>query len=146
MIAVPKPTRALLQYWRLSAVSAFSLAVAMAVGILGLSILNTILIMAPQVPEADRLLTVSTRTPVKADDQISYLDYVFYRDNNHSFSSLAAAPNSIGVRVDNNFEGREIKVVTRPVSVNYFAVMGIRPHLGAFFAPDPTTPKRPWRS
>ena len=85
-------------------------------------------------PEPDRLLTISTRTPGNANEQISYPDYQYYRDNNHVFAGIAAAPNSISVNADTNFEGRDVKVITRPVSANYFAVMGIRPHLGAFFS------------
>ena len=139
--AVPRSARILFKHWKLCAISSFSLAVAMAVGILGLSVINTILILAPSAPEPDRLLTVYSRSPSNAYEQISYPDYQYFRENNHVFSALAASPNSIRVDADINFEGREVKVTSRPVSVNYFTVLGIRPHLGAFFAPTDNTAK-----
>ena len=75
-----------------------------------------------------------TRSAGKAIDQISYPDYEYYRDNNHAFADVAATPNSIGLNDDFSFEGRDVKVITRPVSGNYFAVMGIRPYLGRLFS------------
>ena len=49
------------------------------------------------------------------------------------FTDTAAAPNAISLLDDFQSEGRNIKLVARPVSDNYFGVMGIRPHLGGFF-------------
>ena len=40
MITAPRSARVLLQYWKLGTISAFSLAVAMAVGVLGLSVVK----------------------------------------------------------------------------------------------------------
>jgi predicted permease len=65
---------------------------------------------------------------------VSYPDYRYYRENNRVFTDIAAVPNSIEVHADNDGK-REIKVVGRPVSDNYFAVMGLRPYLGRLFAP-----------
>ena len=66
--------------------------------------------------------------------QISYPDYQYYREHNHVFSDIAAAPNSISLLED--LDGhREIKVFARPVSGNYLPVMGIRPYLGRLLAP-----------
>jgi len=106
----------------------------MAVGIVGLSVSNTILVLPPAAPEPSRLVTVYVRSASNPIDQVSYLDYQYYRDNNHVFADLAAAPNSISLNEDFNFEGRDVKVITRPVSGNYFAVMGIRPYLGRLFS------------
>jgi len=134
MIAALRSVRTLRRHWKLTAVSAFSLSIAMALGIIGLSISNTVLILPPAAPAPDRLVMMYTRSPGKAIDQISYPDYKYYRENNHVFTDVAAAPNSIGLSDDFNFEGRDVKVITRPVSDNYFAVMGIRPHLGRLFS------------
>ncbi len=134
MIAALRSVRVLRRHWKLTAISAFSLSIAMALGIVGLSISNTILILAPAAPAPDRLFAIYNRSPDSAIDQVSYPDYEYYRDNNHAFTDVAAAPNSIGLDDDYNFEGRDIKVIMRPVSGNYFAVMGIRPYLGRFFS------------
>ena len=130
-------------HWKLTAIAAVSLSVAMALGVIGLSVSNTILILPPAAPAPDRLVMMYTRSAGKAIDSVSYPDYEYYRDNNHVFTDVAAAPNSIGLNDDFNFEGRDIKVITRPVSENYFAVMGIRPHLGRLFSRGDDESKAP---
>src|SRR5579863_2166538 len=134
MIAALRSMRVLRRHWKLTAISAFSLSIAMALGIVGLSISNTILILPPAAPAPDRLVTIYNHSTDNAIDQVSYPDYEYFRDNNHVFTDVAAAPNSIGLDDDFNFEGRDIKVIMRPVSGNYFAVMGMRPYLGRFFS------------
>src|SRR5882724_11815460 len=121
MAAALRSLRTLHRHWKLTAISAFSLSIAMALGIIGLSVSNTILILPPAAPAPDRLVMIYNRSPGKAIDQISYPDYEYYRDNNHVFTDVAAAPNSIGINDDFNFEGRDVRVITRPVSENYFA-------------------------
>src|SRR3954451_11943599 len=127
--------RALSRQWKITVVSIFSLAIAMALAVVGLSVSNTALLAPPAAPDPDRLVTLYARTADNSVDQISYPDYRDYRANNHVFTDIAAAPNSISVVKDLEFEGREIGAVARPVSDNYFAVLGISPHLGRFFSP-----------
>ncbi len=134
MISALRPARSLRRYWKLSAIAIFSLSVAMALGVLALSVSNTILLMPPSASAADRLVMIYQRSPGEAIDQFSYPDYQYFREHNHVFTDIAAAPNSISIN-DSIDSGREIKVVARPVSENYFAVMGIRPYLGRFLAP-----------
>src|SRR5262249_45705437 len=100
---------------------------------------NTFFILAPAAPNADRLVMIYGHSPGENIGQVSYPDYKYYRENSHVFSDVAAAPNSIQVSTD--FNG--IKIVSRPVSDNYFAVMGIRPYLGNFFSPGDDTTKSP---
>jgi len=125
--------RILRRHWKLTAIAVFSLSVAMALGVVSLSILNTFLILPPSGPEPDRLVNVYSRTPSTAIDQISFPDYQFYRQNNHIFTDLAGAPNSLSLLVDQS-GGREIKLSARPVSGNYLAVLGIKPLLGRFLS------------
>ena len=114
----------------------------MALGVISLSVSNTFLLLPPAASEPDRLVKIYTRSPTEAMGGVSYPDYKYYRENNRVFTDIAAAPNSI--QVSENFDGdREIKVVARPVSDNYFAVMGLRPYLGRLFAPgDDSVAKR----
>jgi predicted permease len=113
----------------------FSLSIAMALGIVGLSVSNTVLILPPAARMPDRLVMIHARSDTTAIELVSYPDYQYYRKNNHVFTDIAAAPNSIGALGDFNFEGHEVNLTTRPVSENYFAVLGIRPYLGRLFAP-----------
>ena len=106
----------------------------MALGVISLSVSNTLLLLLPAAPEPERLVKIYTHTPSEAVDGVSYPDYKYYREHNQVFTDIAALPNSIQVNTTNDGK-REIKVVGRPVSENYFAVMGLRPHLGRLLAP-----------
>ena len=134
MISSIRSVRILRKHWKLSAIGVFSLSIAMGLGVMSLSVSNTMLFLPPAAPAADRLVVIQGRSAEAAIEQISYPDYRYYRENNHVFTDVAAAPNSISLNGDSNFAGREIKVLSRPVSENYFAVMEIRPFLGRLFA------------
>jgi len=114
----------------------------MALGVVSLSVSNTLLLLPPAAPEPDRLVKIYTRTPADPADAVSYPDYRYYRENNRVFTDIAALPNSIQVNSTND-GNREIKVVARPVSDNYFAVMGLRPYLGRLFAPGDDSVAKP---
>lgn len=135
MISPLRPARSLRRYWKLTAISVFSLSIAMALGVLALSVSYTALLLPPAAPAADRLVMIYARSPGEAIDQISYPDYQYLREHNHVFTDIAAAPNSVGLNENVDDNGRTIKVVTRPVSENYFAVLGMRPYLGRFLSP-----------
>ena len=133
-----KALRTARRYWKLIAVSCFSLSIAMALGVLALSLSNTVLLLAPSGVEPDRLVMIYSHSPHQEIGEVSYPDYEYFRKNNHVFTDIAAAPNSIGLNVDFQDDGREVKLATRPVSENYFAVLGIKPFLGRFFAAGET--------
>jgi predicted permease len=127
--------RILGKHWKLTAIAVFSLSVAMALGVLALSVSNTFLLLPPAAPGADRLVMIYSRSPTESIGQISYPDYQYFRENNHVFADIAAAPNSVSVTEDKNFEKREVKVVSRAVSGNYLTVLGLRPYLGRLLSP-----------
>jgi predicted permease len=135
MTVVLQSVRILRRHWKLAAISAFSLSIAMALGIIGLTVSNTFLILPPAAPAPDRLVMIYGRSDTDAIGQISYPDYEYYRKNNHVFTDIAAAPNSIGLVGDFDFQNHGVSLLTRPVSENYFAVLGIRPYLGRLFSP-----------
>ncbi len=128
--------RHLAKHWKLSAIAVFSLSIAMALGVVSLSISNTFLMLPPPAPEPDRLVMIYSRSPSEAIGQFSYPDYKYLQENNHVFTDVAAAPNSISMSENRSPETGEIKFLTRPVSGNYLNVMGIRPLLGRFFTPE----------
>lgn len=122
----------MLKNWRLSAIAAFSLAIAMALGVVSFSISNAILLRAPLAENPRELLSIFTNTPKERFQFISYPDYLTYRDHSRSFLDVAAYPNSIGIYAA-TFEGRIVIVTTCPISDNYLSVMGIHPLMGRFF-------------
>ena len=89
--------RILGKHWTLTAIAVFSLSIAIALGVVSLSVSNTVLLLPPAAPEPDRLVTISSRTADEGVGHISYLDYQYIRQNNHVFTDVAAAPNSISV-------------------------------------------------
>src|SRR5215472_838327 len=121
--------RALPRQWKLATIAVFSLAIAIALGVVGLSVTNTILILPPAAPAPEGLVSIYARAPGKPIDQISYPDYAYIRENNHVFTDVAAAPNSIGMTADIDDKGVKVEVISRPVSENYFAVLALRPFL-----------------
>ena len=125
--------RTLSRQWQLTAVATFSLAIAMALGIIGLSAANTMLLLPLAAPDPGRLVAIYSRGADDGVDQISYPDLEYYRANNHVFTGIAASPNSISLSIDRTNDGREIRIIGRPVSANYFDVLGIRPLRGRFF-------------
>jgi hypothetical protein len=131
------------KHWKLTSVALFSLTVAMALGVLSLSVSDTFLLLAPAARQPDRLFMIHGRSTGAAVDEISYPDYQYLRDHNHVFTDIAAAPNSISINGDSSFEGREVKAVSRPVSDNYFAVLGIRAERGRLLAPGDGEGKTP---
>src|SRR5215813_1119178 len=124
--------RALRKQWKLAIIAVFSLAIAMALGVVGLSVTNTILVLPPAALEADRLVAIYDRAASKPVDQISYPDYQYFRENNHVFTDVAAAPGAININANFDESGVKAEVISRPVSDSYFSVLGIRPFLGSF--------------
>lgn len=130
MIYPSRTFRGLKKHWKLVLIALFSLSIAMALGVLSLSVSNTLLLLPPAGGQPDQLVMIYSRSPDENLGQVSYPDYEYYRRNNHVFTDMAAVPNSIGVATD--FNG--VSVMNRAVSDNYFSVLGIRPYLGRFFS------------
>src|SRR5690348_2190831 len=127
--------RILRKNWKLTAIAIFSLSIAMALGVVSLSISNTSLLVPPAGSAPDRLVNIYLRSPGKTIDHISYPDYEYYRDHNHVFTDVAAVPESIGI-VRATFggpgesNGPEVTVTNTVASENYFSVLGLQPYLG----------------
>ncbi len=124
--------RILRKHAKLSCIAVLSLAVGMAAASIGLSTFNALLVKPPDVPEPNRLLTIYTVTPDSAFNELSYPDYIYYRDNNQVFSGLCAIPFNISMQ-SLSFEHNEKQGLINAVSENYFSVLGIQPFLGRWF-------------
>ena len=140
MSALLRSFRILRRNLGLSLIAIFSLSMAMALAVIGLSISDTSLMVPPPGVAPDRLVTIYLRSPGEGIGHVSYPEYQYYRDNNHVFTDIAAMPEAISAaRAPFGPEGATsrplVTVASNPVSENYFAVLGIRPFLGRFFAP-----------
>lgn len=136
----PFAARILIKYWKLTAVAVLSLAIAMAASVAGLSFFNALLLRPPMASAPSRLVTLYESSPSNEIQSVSFLDYKFYRENNHVFSGLAAFNYGINMGA---LQDRSLKetVVTTTVSENYFDVLGVRPAAGRFFAGDDSVVK-----
>ena len=84
--------------------------------------------------EAQRLVAISAlNRGVPDEDMIRYLEYLYYRDHNTTFTKLASHFNS-GVALADTERAEELHA--HVVSANYFSALGVSPHLGRFFLSD----------
>jgi predicted permease len=121
------------KHWKLTFIAVFSLSAAMALGVIAISVSNTFLFLPLAAPEPDRLVTIYSHSPTEDIAHVSYPDYEYFRAHNDIFTDIAAAPGSISVTIDPKFGPGNVKVISRPVSPNYFSVLGLKPHLGRLF-------------
>jgi predicted permease len=136
----PFAARILLKYWKLAGVAVFSLAIAIAAGVAGLSLFNALLLRPPVAAAPSELLTVYSSTASHPADQFSVSEYRYYSDRNHVFAQLAAFNYGISV-FSLSYGNNTFQAVTATVSENYFDVLGIHPLLGRLFAGDDSVSK-----
>ena len=128
--------RILKKNWKLTAIAIFSLSIAMAVGVVSLSVSNTTLLVPPAGKESGRLVTIYARSPGNDTDGFSYLDYQYYQQNNHVFTDIAAIPQSVSIdhttlsSPGQSESSSEVTVSNTFASQNYFALLGLKPFLG----------------
>ena len=134
--------RMLQKNWKLASIAAFSLSVAMALSVAGLSVFNGMMLRPPVATAPERLVAIYTASPTSEFDGVSYPDYKYYRDSNHSFSAVAAFPNGMSLRHMTHGDRDETGTV-EAASDNYFSVMGIPPFLGQLFTSGDDEKKTP---
>jgi putative ABC transport system permease protein len=137
----PFSLRILAKHWKLTGVAVVSLAIAMAATVAGLSLFNALLLRPPMAASPGRLLAIYARTPSGDGQQMSFPEYKFYRENNRTFSGLAAFNYGIGLGPV-NLDKETLMVVNATVSENYFDVLGVHPAAGRFFSGDDSALKR----
>jgi len=106
------------------------------------SFVDKLLLRPLALPESDRLASLNFRSTRSSNvtDNMSYPDYVYFRDHSHSFSGLAAYGDvDVKLRLASQVE----KVSGEVVSANYFGVLGVSPVLGrSFLAEEDAVPGR----
>jgi predicted permease len=117
-----------------TAIAVITLALGIGANTAIFSLVNTVLLRPLPVSRPDELVEVYGTFHNGADYTIqSYLNYKDYRDRNNVFSGLIAyrfAPMSV------SYEGRNERLWGYLVSGNYFDVLGIKPFMGRYFAPE----------
>ena len=71
--------RALRKQWKVAAVAIFSLSLAMSLGIVSLSVVNTVLLLPPPGTAAGRLVMIYSHGAGHEIGEVSYPDYEYYR-------------------------------------------------------------------
>jgi predicted permease len=124
--------RSLLRHWRICAVAAVSLGVAVAATIVSFGLYDALLLRPPGVQAPRELVTIFVSSPSNSYDVLSYLDLPFYRQRARSFSGLAAFSEGL-----TSFAVTDVHdhLVGMTVSENYFAVVGVRPKFGTLTFP-----------
>lgn len=127
--------RALSSHPGLTIATALSLGLAIGAETSVYCLIHTLFLRPPAgVTEAQRLVTISALDRgVPDEDAIRYPDYLYYRDHNTTFTELASHFNS-GVALADTERAEELHA--HVVSANYFAALGVSPHLGRFFLAD----------
>src|SRR6266540_465545 len=98
------------------------------------SLVNTLFLRPLPLKDAERLVGIyEFRNGRVGLEDLSYTDYLDYRDRNTVFAGLAA---SAGVWVWLTEGETSSEHNGQLVSANYFSVLGAQPHLGRFFLPE----------
>lgn len=101
------------------------------------SVVNSVLLRPLPFQEQDRLAVVweSQKTRGYGTVEVSYPNYVDWRDQNKAFDQLAIlGSTNTGMTLTGNDEPLQVQVAT--VSSNFFYTLGVSPKLGRVFTPE----------
>ncbi|MGH9735676.1 MAG: ABC transporter permease [Candidatus Acidiferrales bacterium] len=95
------------------------------------SVVNGVLLNPLPYPHPDQVVTVASTFPGFGEGSVSYLDYLDWERDNHSFTSLAAYKgfqsfNLIG-------RGKPERIAATEVTWNFFPTLGVSPIVGRNF-------------
>ncbi len=115
-------------------IAVFTLALGIGANTAVFSLVNTLFLRPLPLKDAERLVGIyEFRNGRVGLEDLSYTDYLDYRDRNTVFAGLAA---SAGVWVWLTEGETSSEHNGQLVSANYFSVLGAQPHLGRFFLPE----------
>jgi predicted permease len=97
------------------------------------SVVNGVLLNPLPFPNADQLLAVYSRTPAIGESSVSYLNFLDWQRDNHSFSDLNAFRSD-----DFNLTGagEPERLHGHMISADFFSTLGVKPILGRTFRPE----------
>jgi len=97
------------------------------------SVVNGVLLNPLPFPSPDQLVAVYSKTDTFGQSSITYLNFLDWQKNNHSFSALCA------FRSDNynlTGTGEPERLHAHMVSAEFFPILGLRPLAGRTFRPE----------
>jgi predicted permease len=97
------------------------------------SVVNGVLLNPLPFPNPDQLFALYSKTDTFNQSSVTYLNFLDWQKNNHSFSSLCA------FRSDNynlTGAGEPERLHAHMVSVEFFPMLGLRPLVGRTFRPE----------
>jgi ABC-type antimicrobial peptide transport system permease subunit len=97
------------------------------------SVVNGVLLNPLPYPEPDRLISVYAKTSSFGNSSITYLNFLDWQKNNHSFSVMSARRND-DLFLTGVGEGERLRGVM--ISADFFTVMGVNPIAGRTFRPE----------
>jgi len=95
------------------------------------SIVNGVLLNPLPYAQPDRLVSLYTKTPEFTRSSISYLNFLDWRRDNHSFSAIAAFR---GENYNLSGIGDAQRLSANMVSAEFFPILGVKPSVGRFFS------------
>ena len=101
------------------------------------SIVNAVLLHPLAIEEPERVVMLWENNPARnhAEVEVSYPNYVSWRERNHVFEEVAALPSvNFDMTLTGNGEPQQVEAST--VSANFFTLLGTRAALGRTFAPE----------
>ena len=103
------------------------------------SVVNVVLLRPLPYKDPDRLVTVWGYDRPKGfdTDQVSYPDFIDWKNQNHVFESMAASTDAMYTMTG---AGEPAAIIAYQFSPEYFDVMGVAPALGRTFLPDEIEP------
>jgi len=118
-----------------TAVAVLTLALGIGVNVSIFSFIDRLLLRPLPFRESEDLVSICHQPDNSSEiyESMSYPDYAYYRDHNSALSELAAY---CRVDADMEFGDQAEKLAGEIVTDNYFPLLGLRPALGRWFAPE----------
>jgi predicted permease len=101
------------------------------------SVVNGVLLNPLPFPDSDKLFSVYTSTNNFDRSSVSYLNFLDWQKDNHSFTSLAAYR---GDDFNMTGSGEPERLHGRMISAEFFPVLGVQPIAGRYFRPEENLP------
>ncbi len=98
------------------------------------SVVNGVLLNPLPYPDSNRLVTLFHRKPNFSKGSISYLNFLDWQRDNHSFDAMVAYRNSGGITLTGSGEPENVK--GEMVSAGFFELMGVKLVAGRAFTAD----------
>jgi putative ABC transport system permease protein len=129
--------RMLFKHPGFTAVAVITMALGIGANTAIFSVVNALLLRPPDYAEPERLVTVWGTTPSIDRETASYPDYLDWRDQNTSFSSLAGVA-FISANVTG--DGEPERMIASRVTSNFLSTLGVAPVFGRDIRPEEDVP------